>query len=493
MVSVTGLSETRFVARGDPRQVADSLSRTAAGLKRLNVGELEPVRRTLREQDRGRGQLLSEGALATRFGPSGYGLVGYPELGLFQSGVRPVRNWSDQRFVADNAVLTVFGDMPPGLELGLPTGEHHPPPPPAAPLAALPAWIPAQLSGTLVSMVLPRATTLRPLARHLERALREHLRRQLGEPYPADVWTEPLDADQIHLLVFAEAPARAGNQVCRAIVELFDRFIDGGVTDADHRRTIDELREFASSPAGRHADLDEAARAVLNRREPVTLQQTCDELEDFDPSGFGELLRTHLQSALYLLGDVDDVPQGLMTLPVNSTQAPVSGRRHARRLRAGEEKRQLDDRLVLGADGVTLQTPTWSSTVRFGEVRAVQAYSDGPRMLFGGDGSSLVVDPNDWEGGQHIREVIDQRVPPSLVVRVGTSGTATVPRRYGVSNLALMAWIVVAIVSIGGAVTGTFPEPTAQGGPGPFRIAWLSMSAALAGWSGWTLWRRRHD
>ena len=62
----------------------------------------------------------------------------------------------------------------------------------------------------------------------------------------------------------------------------------------------------------------------------------------------------------------------------------MKGRRHARRLRSGEHKRQLDDRLILGTDGITLQTPRWSSTVRFGEIRAVQAYSDGPRVLYGG-------------------------------------------------------------------------------------------------------------
>ena len=114
-------------------------------------------------------------------------------------------------------------------------------------------------------------------------------------------------------------------------------------------------------------------------------------------------------------------------------------------------------------------------------------------MLLGGDGSSLAVDPNDWEGGQQVREAIDQRVPPSLVVRVGSSGTAAVPRRYGVSNAALMLWIFVAVLSIGGAVTGTFPQSPPNGGPGPFRIAWLTILAAMAAWAGWTLWRRRHD
>ena len=319
-MALTGLSETRLATHGDPQGVSGFLSQTVAELQRLRVEELEQTRRTLRDENQDGRQLLSEVALATRFGPNGYGLIGYPELGLHQSGVRPVRNWSDQRFVADNAVLAVLGDMPTGLELDLPTGEHHPPPPPALPLVALPAWTQVEFSGTLVSMVLPCAITLRPLARHLDRALREHLRRQLGESCPAEVWTETLDADQTHLLVAANASARAGDQVCRAIVELFDRFIDGGVTDADHRRAIDELRKFAASPAGRHAELEEAARAVLNRRDPVALQQMCDELEEFDPARFGELLATHLQSALYLLGGVEDPPQGLQALPANWPQ-----------------------------------------------------------------------------------------------------------------------------------------------------------------------------
>jgi zinc protease len=492
-VAFTGLSETRFAAQGDPQSVSRFLSLTVAGLHRLGAEELEEARRAVRAEGDDGGQLLSAVALASRFGPNGYGLVGYPELGIHQPGVRPVRNWVEQRFVADNAVLAVFGEMPTDLELDLPTGVHHPPPPPAAPLLGLPAWIPAEFSGTLVSMVVPQATTLAPLAHHLDRAASDHLRRQLGESYPVEVWIEPLDADQAHLLVLARAPARAGDQVCRAIVELLDRFVDGGVTNAEHRRTIDELREFAASPAGPPSDLDDASRAVLNRREPVSLQQTCDELEAFDPSRFGELLGTHLESALYLLGGVDDPPQALKALPASWPRTPVDGRKHVRRLRAGEDKRALDDRLILGTDGITLQTPMWSSTVRFGEIRAVEAYSDGPRVLLGGDGSSVVVDPNDWEGGHKVREAIDQRVPPSLVVRVGSSGTATVPRRYGVSNAVLVLWIVVAVVSIGGAVTGTFPEPSTNGGPGPFRIAWLAMLAALAGWAGWTLWRRRHD
>ena len=492
-VAVTGLSDTRFAAQGDPQEVSGFLSRTVAGLQRLRVEDLESVRRSLRDDNADGRQLLSEVALATRYGPNGYGLIGYPELGLHQAEVRPVRRWVEQRFVADNAVLAVLGDLPPGLELDLPTGEHHPPPPPPTPLVALPAWTPTEFSATVVSMVLPRAPTLGPLARHLDRALREHLRRQLGESYHADVWTEALDADQTHLLVAANAPDRAGDQVCRAIAELLDQFTDGGVTDADHRSMIDELREFAASPAGRHAELDEAARAVLHRREPMTLHRTCEELEEFDPASFGELLGTHLQSALYLLGGVDDPPLSLKALPAKWAQTPVNGRKHARRLRTDEDRRQLEDRLILGNDGITLQTSSWSSTVRFGEVRAVQAHSDGPRVLYGGDGSALAIDPHDWEAGQEVRDAIDHRVPPSLVVRAGNTGTATLPRRYAVSNLALVVWIIVAVASIAGAVTGTFPEPTAQGGPGPFRIAWLTMLAALAGWAGFTLWRRRHD
>lgn len=493
VVAATGLTETWVSAYGDPSAVSDALSRFGAGLGDLPIEELEQHRRALRDQDQGQGQPLSKLALATRLGPNGYGLVGYPELGLHQSRVRPVRNWVEQRFVAGNAVLAVFGEMPTDLELDLPTGEHHPPPPPATPLIALPAWTPTDFDGTFVSMVVPRSSTLQPLARHLNKATSEHLRRQLGESYTAEVWTEPLDADQAHLLVAAKAPDRAGDQVCRAIVEVFDRFVEGGVTGTDHRRSIEQLREFAVSPAGRYADLEEAGRAVLSRREPVSLQQTCAQLEEFDPSRFGELLGTHLQSALYLLGGVDDPPQELKALPATWSQIPVTGRKHARRIRADEDRRHLDDRLILGADGVTLQAPTWSSTVRFGEIRAVQAYRDGPRLLYGGDGSSLAVDPNDWEGGQQVRDAIDQRVPPSLVVRVGSSGTATVPRRYAVSNMALIVWIILAVVSIGGAVTGTFPEPAAQGGPGPFRIAWLAVLAALACWAGWTLWRRRQD
>lgn len=488
----TGATETRFVCEGSPEQAAHFVSRVVEGLRRPGVDDLDRVQRELRDEHQDRGLPVGDAALAWRYGPNGHGLVGYPELGLQQRAASgAIRRWSQERFVANNAVLSVLGTLPHEADCDLPDGLHHPVAPSPRPLRAMPAWLPNDgITGTVVSMVGESSAVLAALAGHLDRHVRDHLRRRLGTDVDAHVWTETLGTDHCQLVVFAPSPPRAGEQVRQAVVDFLERFVDAGVSAADHERWVEAFTQFAESDEGRRADLDEAAIAVLHRREPVNIRERLAQLETFDPAGFGLLLGELMASALYIGGGRDSAPPQLPGLQTDTSRSPVTGRRFKRVPVVNEDGRWIDDRLVVGPQGVSLQVGGVTRTVRFAEVRAVEACGDSLRVLYGGDGVTIGIDTNDWEAGWHLSETIDASVPSSLIVRTGSSGTVQVPRRTGVSTVSLVLFIVIATISILGAVTGTFPSRPAGTDVSPLRMVWLAGLAGLAIWSARTLWRR---
>jgi predicted Zn-dependent peptidase len=101
----TGQAYTDFSMSGSDSDVVAYLNGVCDTLLNLPLDRLEIEKEILRTEEAGRGRSSGEELALWRYGARGYGLVGYPELGVAQLRPEDVRYWADNWFVAGNAAL----------------------------------------------------------------------------------------------------------------------------------------------------------------------------------------------------------------------------------------------------------------------------------------------------------------------------------------------------------------------------------------------------
>jgi hypothetical protein len=151
-------STTWFWFSGEQSAALELLRTAAASISRLPA-RLETERGILLAEASARGNSAAGLAAALCFGPSGHGLVGYPEFGLCWLGQDRVSSWAQQRFTTGNAALWMTGEPPADLGFSLPAGERRPAPAPA-PLAnvTFPCVYPhAAPGGATIAMLMRRS------------------------------------------------------------------------------------------------------------------------------------------------------------------------------------------------------------------------------------------------------------------------------------------------------------------------------------------------
>src|SRR5262249_26783028 len=74
-------------------------------------------------------------------------------------------------------------------------------------------------------------------------------------------------------------------------------------------------------------------------------------------------------------------------------------------------------KLFVGAEGMYMDTPRGMYFhVRWSNCAAV-VHSGDARLVINRDGTSLMVIPNEWKGGNNAIALIDRHAPPEVVVR----------------------------------------------------------------------------
>jgi len=69
------------------------------------------------------------------------------------------------------------------------------------------------------------------------------------------------------------------------------------------------------------------------------------------------------------------------------------------------------------SEGISLAVPGRGYvTVMFDRVAACKAWADGARTLYGNDGFTLTVHPDDWANGADVVALIDRQVPAQFAV-----------------------------------------------------------------------------
>jgi hypothetical protein len=110
--------------------------------------------------------------------------------------------------------------------------------------------------------------------------------------------------------------------------------------------------------------------------------------------------------------------------------------------------------LVVGDTGVSLVADAEKRvTVRWSDTVAVLRFDDGGRVLFGADALAIDVQPQAWRDFAALRDEIDRRTPPSVVVPMGEAPErppAPLPRSrvIGTVPTSLVAALAVAVAPL---------------------------------------------
>jgi zinc protease len=418
MNGVVTATETMFWASGSRERALKAFASILGGLADLPLERLETERGILRTEAASSSGEPVLGAAALRFGPRGYGLGAYDELGLNRIGGAEVEDWWRERFTGGNAAVWMSGRPPGKFEVPLLRGEQKPLPP-VTPIAGVP--LPAHnvggpSGGLSASLLVERSSAANAVIAIAGTRARRQLRFEHGLSYGAYSIYEPLTADRAHAVLIADCLDDKAPTVRDGLMTILRELADDGPSEDELRDNAEGLEAAASEPSeltgflhGQASDeligrpIDSPAQLVELRAE-VTRESAARALAEAMPT----LLLTTPDGS-------GDVRPGLERYPLWSPRR-VSGRTH--RLRGLYGRRELRKaRAVSGPEGVSLVAPDGQAlTVFFADCVALAHWPDGTRGLWGEDGFYIEVDPSHWRGGKELARLIDESVAPELRV-----------------------------------------------------------------------------
>lgn len=418
----TGQVWTVFHATGTVEEVVEHLNGVCAALRDLPLDRLEVEKEILRTEAAGRGG-AAFGAMSTwRYGAQGYGLSGYPELGVWRLSADEVDGWARARFTGDNAVLFLTtGEVPDGLDLRLPAGTRIAPPVASDALAGTPAWFVGHDGGVVLDAVVERSTAATVFAEVARRALFEDLRQKGGLSYTADAGYSPRDGATATITLYADALPEKQDAVVGAFVDTVAR-LRRRITAAEVDAARAVLRGSSTVPDAGAALLPAVAvNLLVGGRTP----SRAEHLAELDAVTVQDV---EAVAAQVWAGALVQVPGGSLDW-AGAVAAPTWSDAAV----AGESfphREGPDVSLVVGDDGVSVVTPDGPVTVRFDDCVALATTPDGARHLTGADGFRVAVEPTLYAGltPEVVAARVDARVPRELVVPLPPRGPEAIPQ-----------------------------------------------------------------
>lgn len=468
----TGDVLTSFVVAGEPGEVTAHLAAVCEALRRLPVDRLEHERSILRTEAAGSGGAFAKSLSAWRWGPQGYGLLGYEEMGVPGICAEQAQQWADQWFTPSQAVLWLSGPLPEGLRLPLPPGGRPPcPTPSTVSIEKLPGCYSLADRGVAFSYLAPRQTEAVGFLFVLQRRLMTRLRDELGVSYGVQVALDRISAQQSLHTLMADCMPENAHVVQDGVVDVLQRMRTHPVTEqeiADFRGSAAMAAQDEGAKGLAHADY--VARQLLLGGETLTVEAIEAEQRAVTAQGVSELADNVLATLLLAVPDHTRVPVTVaLPCPVWSEHR-VDGRSYQP---SGARKSSPAERLTVGADGVTAHFSTGLVTVAFANCAGMLRSDDGTRSLIGFDGLHVVCDPADWRDGSSLPELLDKAVPAELWMKststpgeAGPISPAARPSRWRRALRGVgIGLSVAAVLNVTRALTGLAggepePEPT---------------------------------
>lgn len=416
---------TGFWARGEMPSLCRFVAEVAGRLADLPLERLEVERRTL----------LAEGDLGVapdaflssrRFGATGFGLIGFPELGLRRVDEEAVREWTRLRFTGDNAALVVAGPLH-DLELSIPSGPRHAiPRPRPVPALRLPAFLNWAAAAVILGLLLPRDPVGEATAEVLRARATRRLRFETGLVYAVECTGVPLTAELASVALNANCPLDRAAEVRDVLLALLEELAAQGPTVEELATGIEAVQARAADPVLAAGLLHLHAFEHLVGLPWRPAAEPLARLEEVTPAEIAAIVAESLEAAVLALPGDLAAPEGSRFHPPPETpgERAVMGKEfRPRGVFLGSARRA---RLIVGKNGVTqIYSDGDSTTVRWETCAAVTAWRDGVRGLWGESGWVIYLWPQLWRHGEKAVRLVDELARPEIVVDMGDDPSPT--------------------------------------------------------------------
>ncbi|MCO8275772.1 insulinase family protein [Actinoplanes sp. TRM 88003] len=417
----TGVEYTFFHMHGSADELGEFLTAVCTSLRGLPMHRLAVEKDLLRAEANGRSSGPADPMGLWRHGARDYGLPSYPEWGLPAITEDDLRDWVQRYFTRENAVLWVAGDeVPAGLRLDLPTGVRRKPPAMSSALPVTPAWFPGG-SGVLVwDALVPRAPRSAVFAGVLERVMFRELRQEGGLSYAAHAAYEPVGVDHAQVTAVADALPDKQGAVLGGFVDVLAGLRVGRIDEADVAAVVKKQTEALRHADEQGARLPGQALNLLCGREVLEADEVIDGLRAVTAAEIAQVAAEAWEAGLLMTPHTRADWAGFTAAPTHSETA-VAGTSY-------RSRDTPDEKLIVGAEGVSIVSDTNRVTVRFDDCVIMRAWPDGGRHLVGADGIVVFVEPTLYKGARDAVERLDASIPAAVRVEQPARDPGQIPQ-----------------------------------------------------------------
>jgi hypothetical protein len=401
------VTRTVFHADGERSAVLAFVSKVAAALSSLPLDRVDDERQDLRIAVADWRPSVADRLLTTRFGAQGFGTASYRELGLEWIDRDVVGAWAAEHFTRGNAALCMSG--PPGgdLRLELPDGARRPDPA-LDPLPGL--QYPVQHNegeGGLAMAGLVERTASAAVALDIfnRRATAELGPERRVAHEVAPIFTA-LTAETAQLGFVGRAADEKAPNGRDGLMFVVEKLRDQGPAADELAAAVERATKALGGRAGELAVLDRAATAELDGREQIQPAELAERYAALTPDDVRTVFDEVAKTAVVIMPRTAEIAEGFHA-PPGPLREVFTGREFKGR---GLIRKP---RLVVGADGVTHNTPDDGPlAVRFSDVVAV-VQEGGDLSLLARDRSVVTVAE---EFGDEAQAAVRSALPANLYV-----------------------------------------------------------------------------
>jgi predicted Zn-dependent peptidase len=453
------VDQTRMVfhADGDDQEIQHFLDALTRQLTEPPLHRLDAERGVLRAEQAGRGPSLQSGLNSWRYGAAGYGLLGLDQLGVGRVTAAELSSWSACFATRANAVLWLSGPPPAGLRLHLPDGVGQPPPDPRSSiLPRSPSWFVGPDDSASFDALVPRGYPALALASILEGRLVDDLRSRRAVAYSPSADYRPLSREVAQLAAYTDLVDGRAPEAVRPFLTALEKLAAepdsvNAVQPSEITAWVARFERRALDPRYGLALLSEAAWEILHGGTPTEADAAAEQIARVSPQEVADVARQAQGSLLA------QVPSGLGPVRDSWSQAPISvhPRLPGRQFHSLHEDERSSNTITLGPSGITLASVDDKFlTIPVTDTVAVLRWNDGRRVLVGGDGVRLLVEPTLWQNGVDLVRQLDSSWPAELSVDQGSRAPDSIPQpsRKPALPAGNGRWLTVAAVVTAGVL-----------------------------------------